>query len=97
VVCAMAVADSYALNSEQIRIQIPQKGEETRTVDPKIPARLKLQQKLDDTGEVWNFIEQLGKHAGTTVNDITITAESGMASSMWSSSARPTPVTTPQR
>ncbi len=76
VVCAMAVADSYTLNSEQIRIPIPQKGEETRTVDPKIPARLKLQQKLDDTGEVWNFIEQLGKHAGTTVNDITITAES---------------------
>ena len=76
VVCAMAVADSYALNSEQIRIQIPQKGEEARTIDPKIPARLKLSQKLDDTGEVWNFIEQLGKHVGTTVNDITITAES---------------------
>lgn len=76
VVCAMAVADTYGLNSEQIRIQIPQKGEETRAVDLKIPAKLKLQQKLDDTGEVWNFIDQLGQATGATVNDITITAES---------------------
>lgn len=76
VVCAMAVADAYDLNSEQIRVQIPQKGEETRTVDPQIPAKLKFQQKFDDTGAVWNFIEQLGKTSGVTVNDISLTAES---------------------
>jgi hypothetical protein len=76
VVCAMAVADVYDLNSEQIRVQIPQKGEETRTVDPQIPATLKFQQKFDDTGVVWNFIEQLGKTSGVTVNDISLTAES---------------------
>ena len=76
VVCAMAVASAYELSSEQIRIQIPQKGEETRTVDPQIPAKLKLQQKLDDNGAVWNLIEQLGKAPGVTVNDISLTAES---------------------
>lgn len=76
VVCAMAVADAYDLNSDPIRVPIPQKGEETRTVDPQIPARLKLQTKLDDTGAVWNFIEQLDKAAGVAVNDIALTAES---------------------
>ncbi len=76
VVCALAVADAYGLSSEQIRIQIPQKGEETRTVDPQIPAKLKLQQKFDDNGAVWNFIEQLGKAPGVTVNEISLTAES---------------------
>lgn len=76
VVCAMAVANAYDLNSEQIRVQIPQKGEETRTVDPQIPAKFRLQQRFDDNGAVWNFIEQLGKTPGVTVNDISLTAES---------------------
>lgn len=76
VVCAMAVAEAYDLNSDPIRVPIPQKGEETRTVDPQIPAQLKLPTKLDDSGDVWNFIEQLGKATGVSVNDITLTAES---------------------
>lgn len=76
VVCAMAVANAYDLNSEPIRVQIPQKGEETRTVDPQIPAKLRYQQRFDDNGAVWNFIEQLGKASGVTVNDISLTAES---------------------
>lgn len=76
VVCAMAVADAYDLNSDPIRVPIPQKGEETRAVDPQIPARLKLQTRLDDNGAVWNFIEQLDKAAGVSVNDIALTAES---------------------
>ena len=76
VVCAMAVASAYDLNSEQIRVQIPQKGEETRTVDPQIPAKLRLQQRFDDNSAVWNFIEQLGKTTGVTVNEISLTAES---------------------
>ena len=76
VVCAMAVANAYDLYSEPIRIQIPQKGEETRAVEPQIPAKLRLQQRYDDNGAVWNFIEQLDKVAGVTVNDISLTAES---------------------
>lgn len=76
VVCAMAKADAYDLNSESIRISIPQKGEEARVVDPAIPAKYRLQQRFDDNGAVWNFIEQLDKVAGVIVNDITLTAES---------------------
>lgn len=76
VVCALAVADAYDLNSEQIRVQIPQKGEETRTIDPRIPARYRLEMKLDDTSAVWNFLEQLQGNAGVTANDIALTAES---------------------
>ena len=76
VVCAMAVASAYDLNSEILRITIPQKGEEARTIDPQIPARLRQQTRLDDNGAVWNFIEQLEKAAGVTAYDITLTAES---------------------
>ena len=77
VVCAMAVAGAYDLSSEVVTVKIPQRGEETRTVDPAIPARLALRVKHDDTGAVWDFIEKLGKTDGVKVNDILITAESG--------------------
>jgi hypothetical protein len=76
VVCAMAVASAYDLNSEILRIAIPQKGEEARSIDPQIPARLRHSLKLDDTGGVWNFIEQLESGAGVTAYDIALTAES---------------------
>lgn len=75
VVQAMAVADAYGLNSEVARVAIPQKGEETRAVDPQIPATLKLRVKKDDNGAVWDFIEQLGKAGGVKLNDIALTAE----------------------
>ena len=76
VVCAMAVADAYDLSSEPVRVQIPQKGEEARVVDPAIPAKYRLQQRLDDTGAVWNFVEQMGENPGMRVNEISLTAES---------------------
>lgn len=76
VVCAMAVADAYDLSSEPVRAQIPQKGEEARVVDPAIPAKYRLQQRLDDTGAVWNFVEQMGENPGMRVNEISLTAES---------------------
>src|SRR5262249_7915134 len=64
------------LNSETIRIQIPQKGQEERTLDPAIPARWTQQRKLDDSGAVWDFIERLEKAAGVSAYDISLTAES---------------------
>jgi hypothetical protein len=76
VVCAMAVATVYGLNSEAIRIAIPQKGQEERTLDPTIPARWNQQTKLDDSGVVWDFIQRLEKAAGVNCYDIRLTGES---------------------
>lgn len=77
IVCAMAVASGYDLNSETIRIPIPQKGKEEATLDPAIPARWNQQTKLDDSGAVWDFIPRMEKVAGMTAYDIGLTAESG--------------------
>jgi hypothetical protein len=76
IVCAMAVASAYDLNSETIRIPIPQKGQEERTLDPAIPARWNQQAKLDDSTAVWDFIQRLEKAAGVNAYDISLTAES---------------------
>lgn len=76
VVCAMAVASAHDLNSETIRIQIPQKGQEERTLDPTIPATWNQQTRLDDTGAVWDFVQRLSRTAGITAYDINLTAES---------------------
>jgi hypothetical protein len=76
VVCAMAMSGSYDLNSETIRISIPQKGQEERTLDPTIPASWKLLTKLDDSGTVWDFIQKLEKATGVSGYDIGLTAES---------------------
>ena len=65
IVCAMAVCSEYNLNSEPIRITIPQRGQETRPlVDPQVPARWNQQTKLDDSGAVWDFIQRLEKASG---------------------------------
>jgi Chitobiase/beta-hexosaminidase C-terminal domain len=76
VVCAMAVASAFSLNSETIRIPIPQKGQEERTLEPAIPARWNQQTKLDDSGAVWDFIQRLGNATGVSAYDIRLTAES---------------------
>jgi hypothetical protein len=76
VVCAMAVASGYDLNSEIVRIPIPQKGQEERTLDPTKPARWTQQTKLDDSTAVWDFIQRLEKTSGVTAYDISLTAES---------------------
>jgi hypothetical protein len=77
VVCAMAVSTGYDLNSEPIRIAIPQKGQERPPVDPVLPARWTQHTKLDDPGAVWNFIKRLELAAGVNAYDISLTAESG--------------------
>jgi len=76
VVCAMAVASAYGLNSETIRLPIPQRGQEERALDPAIPARWNQQTKLDDSGAVWDFIQRLEKATGVGAHDISLTAES---------------------
>ena len=76
VVCAMAVSSAYDRNSEIIRITIPQKGQEERTLDPAIPARWNQQAKLDDPSAVWDLIQRLEGATGVTAYDISLTAES---------------------
>jgi hypothetical protein len=77
VVCAMAVASGYDLNSETIRIPIPQPGNDPRPpIDLTRPARWNQQKKLDDAGAVWDFIQRLGQAAGVSAYDISLTAES---------------------
>ena len=81
IVCAMAVSATYGLNSEPIRITIPQRGD---PVLPPInlthPARWTQQTKLDDAGAVWDIIQRLEQAGGGGVaivaHDISLTAES---------------------
>lgn len=77
VVCAIAIAQEYDLNSETIRITIPQKGGEERTLIPTLPARWIDQTKLDDAGAVWNFLTELQKIPGATAHSVNLTADSG--------------------
>lgn len=77
IVCAMAVASGYTLNSETIRVPIPQRGEEERSLDPAIPAKWNQSTKLDDSGAVWDLIGQLEKTTNVLAFDISLTAESG--------------------
>jgi hypothetical protein len=72
----MAVAAAYDRSSESISIQIPQKGQEERTLDPAIPARWNQQAKLDDPSAVWDLIQRLEVATGITAYDISLTAES---------------------
>jgi len=72
----MAVSSGYDLKSETIRIQIPQKGQEERTLDATIPARWNQQTRLDDSGAVWDLIQRLVTAAGVSAYDISLTAES---------------------
>lgn len=76
IVCAMAVATAYDLNSETIRIPIPQKGQEERSLDPTLPARWMQQTKLDDSTAVWEWMQRLENAAGVRAFDISLTAES---------------------
>jgi hypothetical protein len=77
IVCAMAVASTYDLNSEIVRIPIPQRGQADPTLDLTAPARWNQQTKLDDSGAVWDFVQRLEKSAGVIAFDIGLTAESG--------------------
>lgn len=74
-VCAVAVAEGIS-SSETVRIMIPQKGQEERTVDPAIPAKWTQQTRLDDTSAVWDFLERLAATQNVSAFDIQLTAES---------------------
>lgn len=77
VVCAMAVCDAYTLNSEILRISIPQQGQEARpSIDVARPARWNQQTRLDDAGAVWDFLQRLAAAVRVTAHDISLTAES---------------------
>ncbi len=76
IVCAMGVASAYNINSEIIKISIPQPGTTEPTLDREKPARWNQQTKLDDSGAVWDFIQRFEKVSGVHAYDIGLTAES---------------------
>lgn len=76
VVCAIAVAAAYGINSETLRIAIPQPGREEPSLDLRIPARLNQRIRLDDAGAVWSFIQRMEEAASIVAYDLGITAES---------------------
>jgi hypothetical protein len=76
VVCAVAVAPAFGSSSEVLRIPIPQPGREAPKLDPKAPARWTGRIKLDDTSQVWDFIQRLGEQATVVAYDVGLTAES---------------------
>ena len=76
VVCAIAVAADYGLNSETLRIAIPQQGTERPAIDLFAPARWNQQTKFDDAGAVWDFLQRLEGASGVTAHNISLTAES---------------------
>jgi hypothetical protein len=76
VVCAIAVAQVFGLQSEVVRIPIPQQGQEERTLDLAKPAQWIQRTKLDDSGQVWDFITRLESAAGVTTHDIGLTVMS---------------------
>ncbi|MGF1531334.1 MAG: DUF499 domain-containing protein [Puniceicoccaceae bacterium] len=76
VVCAMGGAEDIGINSETVRVAIPQKDEEERTLNPNIPAKWNQQTKLDDSGSVWDFIDRMEKAPQVVAFDINLTAES---------------------
>jgi len=77
VVCAMATHSEYDLNSEQVRVSIPKRGEgEQSLIDPAKPARWTQPSKFDDSGAVWDFIQRLEKASNVVAYDISLTADS---------------------
>lgn len=76
VVLAVASAPAYGLNSENLRITIPQPGKEAPSLDPHIPARWNQRLRLDDAGSVWDFIQRLDAASSVQVFDVGLTAES---------------------
>lgn len=75
-VLAIAVAPALNINSEAVRIPIPQPGSEGPKLDPKAPARWTQRAKLDDSTSVWDFIRRLDEAATVIAYDLELTAES---------------------
>lgn len=77
IICAVANASAYGMSSEVVRISIPPIGSFGPTLDPKIPAKWSHRFKLDEAGQVWDFIERLGTMENVMAYDIGLTVESG--------------------
>jgi hypothetical protein len=75
-VLAIAVAPALGLNSEVLRVPIPQPGAEGPKLDPKVPVRWMQRIKLDDAGAVWDFVRRIDETATVTAYDLELTAES---------------------
>jgi len=76
VVCAIAVAADFGINSEIIRIAIPQPGREEPALNLSQPARWNSRMKLVDAGAVWNFIQRLETASSVTAHVVGLTADS---------------------
>src|SRR5262249_43706766 len=74
----LGTAEFDGIKSDLLRITIqnrPGKGPSQRAeLDPRAPCRWKKQQKFDDTGSVWTFVERLEKN-GAKAQTVTLTAE----------------------
>ena len=61
----LAIAEEKGVRSEQLRADVPAKigGDEGVDVDPAKPATWKRKHQLDATGEVYSFLEAIGKYS----------------------------------
>lgn len=75
-VMAVATAPAQGLTSEIVKITIPQKGDDGPKIDPKKPARWRCQQKLADSGQVWDFIQKMHAVLEVKAHSVEVTAES---------------------
>ena len=75
VVCAIAVASAFGLNSEIVRIPIPQPGQAGPQLELRAPALWKAPTKRDDASAVWDFIQRLDEAATVVAFGLDITAE----------------------
>lgn len=75
VICAIAIAGDYGINSTPVSISIPQPGKEEPSLDLSKPARLNQPVRLDDSGMVWDFIQRLESASGLMIHDVSLTAE----------------------
>ena len=70
---AVAVADSYGLASEVLRVQVPQTNAPNQPqLDLAKPATWRQRLKLDDAGSVWTFLQQLEKLPDVTAHDLAL-------------------------
>lgn len=77
IVCAVANALSHGISSEIVRVPIPQKGDRGPSLNPTIPARWNHLLKIDEAGQVWDFIQRMATAGNVTAYDIGLTVESG--------------------
>ncbi len=73
VVLARAVCAAYDIQSEDLAIRIPERGQGAADgIALDLPAEWTQGTKLDGAGEVWEFVRQLGQSAGTRAHNIRI-------------------------